>query len=49
MGLILKLIALNVIVFGGLWLRRECRIAIPVDDQGNPIPTPMVTRESGER
>lgn len=48
MGLILKVVALNVIVFGGLWLYREYRNAPIRDDQGNPIPMPKEGQGSEE-
>lgn len=40
MGLILKVIVLNIVVFGGIWLYRELRNAPLRDGEGNPIPTP---------
>lgn len=49
MGLILKIIAFNIVVFGGIWIYRQLRNAPLMDDEGNPIPTPKEDRESEGR
>lgn len=45
---ILLLIALNIVVFGAIWLYREFRNAPLMDDEGNPIPTPKEGQGSAE-
>lgn len=48
MVLILKIIALNIVVFGAIFLYREYRIAPLMDAEGRPIPTPKEGQGSAE-